>query len=268
MKLFTQLERKFGDYALPNVTLYLITLQGLTFFISQVRPEYLSMLVLTHDGLFAGQWWRLLTLLCMPPATHPVFLIFYLYIYFMIGTALEARWGAFRYNIFLLVGYLATVLVVLIPGAFVSNFYLMESIFLAFAWLYPDFEFLLFFILPIKVKWLGLIGWLFYAFAFITSDWTTNINGGWTAKAEIAAGSINFLLFFHADLADWIVTYNRRFKGRMVQAQAQEAKPPMHVCAECGVTDQSDRKMEFRYCPLCAGTPAYCINHIGNHKHR
>jgi hypothetical protein len=261
MRLFTRLERKFGDYAIPNVTLYLIVLQGMTFFISQVRPDYVSMLALTHSGIVAGQWWRLLTVLVMPPSGFAALFIFYLYTYFLVGTALEARWGAFRYNIFILIGYIATALVVLIPGSVITNFYLMESIFLAFAWLYPDFEFfLLVVILPIKVKWLGLVGWLFFLYAFITRDWT--------ARAEIAAGCLNFLLFFYADLADWIVTYNRRFKGRMIKARADEAKPPMHVCAECGVTDQSDRKMEFRYCPLCAGTPAYCINHIGNHRHR
>ncbi|MGD0462278.1 MAG: hypothetical protein ABSB74_07295 [Tepidisphaeraceae bacterium] len=260
MRLFAQLQRKLGPYAIPNVTLYLIAFQGFTFFISIVRPDYLSKLVLTHDGLFAGEWWRLLTLLIMPPLLHPVFLIFYLFIYFMIGTTLEARWGTFQYNIYILLGYLATVLVVLIPGAVVSNFYLMESIFLAFAWLYPDFEFLLFFILPVKVKWLGLLGWIFYIVAFL--------GGGWTTKAEVAAGSINFLLFFHSDLVHRILTSNRRFKGGMARARAQEAKPPMHVCAACGVTDQSDRKMEFRYCPLCTGTPAYCIDHIANHQHR
>jgi hypothetical protein len=260
MKLFTKLERKFGDYAIPNITLYLIAFQGFTFFISLTKPEYISKLVLSHDALFAGQWWRLLTLLVMPPPLHPVFLIFYLFIYYMIGTTLETRWGTFRYNIYILVGYIATALVVLIPGAVVSNVYLMESIFLAFAWLYPDFEFLIFFILPVKVKWLGLIGWIFYAYAFF--------DGNWITKAEVAAGSLNFLLFFHTDLIDWITTSNRRLKGRMIQARAQEPKPPMHVCAACGVTDQSDRKMEFRYCPLCTGTPAYCINHIENHQHR
>ncbi|MGD0540476.1 MAG: hypothetical protein ABSB33_03050 [Tepidisphaeraceae bacterium] len=260
MRLFAQLQRKLSPYAIPNVTLYLIALQGFTFFISIVRPEYISKLALTHEGLFAGEWWRLLTLLVMPPLMHPVFLIFYLFVYYMIGTALEAQWGSFRYNLYILVGYLATVLVVLIPAAVVSNFYLMESIFLAFAWLYPDFEFLLFFILPVKVKWLGLIGWIFYVVAFLGGDWTT--------KAEVAAGSINFLLFFYSDLAGWIRTSNRKFKSGMAQARAQEAKPPMHVCAACGVTDQSDRKMEFRYCPLCTGTPAYCINHIANHQHR
>ena len=84
----------------------------------------------------------------------------------------------------------------------------------------------------------------------------------------MAAGTLNFLFFFHADLWQWMRTSRRKFKGDMARAAANEPKPPMHVCAECGVTDQSDRKMEFRYCPLCTGTPAYCINHIHNHQHR
>ncbi|HEX4053646.1 MAG TPA: hypothetical protein VHX86_05225 [Tepidisphaeraceae bacterium] len=260
MKLINRLERRFGAYAIPNLTPYLILFQGFTFFISLTKPDYVMKLVLSHDQLFAGQWWRLLTLLIVPPPMHPVFIIFYLFIYYFIGTALEARWGAFRYDLYLLIGYVATVLVVLIPGAIVTNFYLMESVFLAFAWLYPDFEFLLFLILPVKVKWLALIGWAFYVWALLTGNWAT--------KAEVAAGAINFLLFFHSDLIDGIRSSRRRFKGGMAHAQARDAKPPMHVCAECGVTDQSDKKMEFRYCPLCTGTPAYCINHINNHKHR
>lgn len=260
MKLINRIERAFGDYAIPNLTLYLMLFQGFTFFISLARPDYVMKLVLSHDQFFAGQWWRLLTLLVVPPPMHPVFIIFYLFVYYFIGTALEARWGAFRYDLYFLIGYIATVLAVLIPGAVVSNFYLMESVFLAFAWLYPDFEFLLFLILPVKVKWLALIGWISYALAILMGDWTT--------RAEVAAGTINFLLFFHSDLIDWIRTSKRKFKGSMVQARARDANPPMHVCAVCGVTDQSDRKMEFRYCPLCTGTPAYCINHIQNHQHR
>jgi hypothetical protein len=261
MRLINRIERKFGDFAIPNVTLYLIVLQGLSLFMSQTREDFAQKLVLSHEGLLAGEWWRLLTLLFIPPAIYPPFVIFYLFMYYLIGTTLEARWGTFRYNLFILIGYIATVLVVLIPGAVVSNFYLMESIFLAFAWLYPDFEFfLLLFILPVKVKWLALIGWVYYAFAFLAGTWTT--------RAEVAAGAVNFLLFFHSDLIAWIRTSNRKFKSGMVQARAADAKPPMHVCAQCGVTDQTNRKMEFRYCPLCTGTPAYCIEHIHNHQHR
>jgi hypothetical protein len=260
MKFLNRLERKFGDYALPNVTVYLIVLQGLTYFLSMANHEYVNLLVLSHDRLFAGEWWRVLTLLFIPQDMNPLFFIFYLMILFMTGQALEAQWGVFRYNAYLLVGYIATVLVVLIPDAVVSNFFLMESIFLAFAWLYPDFEFLLFFFFPVKVKWLALLAWIMYLVAFLRGNWAT--------KAEVLAGSLNFALFFHSDLLQWIRTSNRKFKGNMARERARDEKPPMHVCAECGITDQTNRTMEFRYCPECTGTPAYCIEHIHNHKHR
>ena len=109
-------------------------------FITLAQPEYLGKLILTHDGLVAGQWWRVLTVLLMPPSTHPIFLILFLYFYFLVGNTLEGQWGTFQYNIYILIGYLATVLAAFIPRAIVTNFYLMESIFLAFAWLFPEFQ--------------------------------------------------------------------------------------------------------------------------------
>jgi hypothetical protein len=159
-----------------------------------------------------------------------------------------------------LIGYLATILSALIPGAIVTNFYLIESIFLAFAWLFPDFQILIFFILPVKVKWLGLVVWIWYAYTLLT--------GTWTDRAEVAAGTLNFVIFFHDDLLQWARTSQRKFARNIKQAPARDEMQPMHVCAVCGVTEMSDRKMEFRYCPLCTGTPAYCINHIANHVHK
>jgi len=260
MKLLNRLERKFGDYAIPNLTIYLIALQAFSWALSQARPDFYNLLVLTHVGLMKGEVWRLLTILFIPPRTNLLFLAMILYFFFMIGTMLESQWGTFQYNLYFLIGYLATILVAFIPEATVSGVYLIESIFLAFAWLFPEFQILLFFILPVKMKWLGLAAWIGYLIAFIM--------GEWPVRAEVAAGTLNFLIFFHDDLWQWMRTSRRKFKGNMARAQANEPKPPMHVCAQCGVTDQSDRKMEFRYCPLCTGTPAYCINHIQNHQHR
>jgi hypothetical protein len=260
MKLLNRLERKFGDFAIENLTIYLVVLQAFTWFLLQARPELLFKLVLTHNGLMAGEVWRLLTVLLIPPNMNLLFLFFFLYFFFMIGNVLETQWGTFRYNIYILVGYLATITAALVPGAVVTGSYLMESIFLAFAWLFPEFQILIFFILPVKVKWLGLATWIWFAYAFVTGQ-------PWV-RAEVAAGAFNFVLFFHDDLSQWAKTSRRKFKGDMARATASEAKPPMHVCAECGVTDQSDRQMEFRYCPQCTGTPAYCINHIQTHRHR
>lgn len=260
MKLLNRLERKFGVFAIPNLTIYLLALQCFTWALAQKRHDFFLMLLLTHDGLMRGELWRLLTLLFIPPTDNLLFLALFLYFFFMIGTTMERQWGTFRYNIYILIGYIATIFVALIPGAVVTGFYLMESIFLAFAWLYPELEILIFFIIPAKVKWLGLVAWIWYLYAFLT--------GGWAVKAEVAAGAVNFLVFFHDDLWQWFRTSRRKFKGQLARTRDADEKPPMHVCALCGVTDQSDRKMEFRYCPQCTGTPAYCINHIHAHQHR
>jgi hypothetical protein len=264
MKLLNRLERKFGDYAIPHLTVVLILFQSFTYVISLVHPEYVTRLILTHDAFFAGEWWRLFTVLFIPPSTSQEFLIwflFWMYMFFLYGNTLESQWGTFRYNLYILVGYLLTILAALIPRAIVSNIYLMGSIFLAFAWLFPDFQLLLFFFLPVKIKWLALLTWIMYAFAFLA--------GEWPVKAEVAAGVANFVIFFHADLWQYLRTRQRKFKGDMTRAAAtRDASEPLHVCAVCGVTDKSDRKMEFRYCPQCTGTPAYCINHIHNHTHR
>jgi hypothetical protein len=184
----------------------------------------------------------------------------FLYAYYIMGTSLESRWGTFRYNLYFLCAYLLTILTALIPGATVTNLYMMGSVPLAFAWLYPDSVWLLYMVFPVKAKWLALLACVGYLVAFLS--------GGWDIKAEVAAGLVNFLLFFHAELWQWMRTSKRKMNSSMARARAQAPHPPLHVCAACGVTDQSDRKMEFRYCPQCAGTPCYCINHINDHKHR
>jgi hypothetical protein len=262
MKLINKLERKFGNLVIPNLTLFLIFAQACTLLYSLTpgHEEFAKNLSLNHDAVFAGEWWRIFSFVIMPALTSPAFLIFFLMFYFLMGTALEREWGEFKYNLFFLTGYLATVLTVLIPGADVSNFYLMESIFLAFAWLYPNYRILLFFILPVEVKWVAAFVWITYVIQLARGDWGT--------KAAVLAGIFNFVLFFHADLLDWARTSRRKFNRLATQTPPRDPGQPMHVCAECGVSDLSDRKMEFRYCPQCKGTPAYCINHIQTHQHR
>ena len=169
----------------------------------------------------------MLTVLFVPPATGPEFLIFFLFwmqLLFIYGTSLENQWGTFRYNLYVLTGYLLTVLAALIPDAVVTNTYLMGSIFLAFAWLYPEFTILLFFILPVKVKWLGLATWILYGIAFVAGRWAT--------KAEIAAGEANFVLFFHADLWQSLRTSQRKFKGQMAQTAARERGISRCTCVQ------------------------------------
>jgi hypothetical protein len=134
---------------------------------------------------------------------------------------------------------------------------LQGSVFLAFAYLFPNFEILLFFILPVKVKWLGLIQWISYGYLLIFGDWMTRL--------MTLASIFNFILFF------WHEIYLRMKSGRrrMVQqvAKIKTANVPRHTCSVCGVTDIIDPKMSFRYCSKCDGSLCYCANHIANHEH-
>jgi hypothetical protein len=206
-----------------------------------------------------GEVWRLVTFLFIPPLTiNPVFVFFGFYFLYLMGTALESYWGSFRFNVYLLIGWLATVAVSFVtPMEPASNAYLLGSIFLAFAFLYPDYQILLFFVLPVKVKWIALLTWVMYAYKLIA--------GPWSSRLEVVAAVLNFGVFF-GHTVYLRVKYGARKAGARAK-KAVVAEAPFHVCAKCGVTDKTNPKMEFRYCPECDGTPGYCIDHINDHEH-
>ena len=259
MNWLGRIERKFRWLAIPNVTLPLIVLQSLAWFLMQARPDLAEQLILSRSDLLAGQWWRLITFIFLPPNTNALFLFFAFYLFYLMGTALEVQWGAFRYNLFLLIAYLATIAsVFIVPEGIATNGYIGGSVFLAFAYLFPDFQILLFFILPIKVKWIALFTWCLYVFQFATGDWLQRL--------LILASVLNFILFFGFDILQTIKLGRRRMAKRMESVAVQDQA--INCCAICGKTEKSDPKMEFRYCPLCAGTPCYCMPHMTDHQHR
>ena len=259
MRLLDRLERRFGRYALPNLTIYLIAGQTIFYVLFLSGKLDRSQIYLAADLLLAGQWWRLATFLCDPPLSNPFFAFFAWYLFYLMGSALEEHWGAFRYNVFLLIGYLMTVAVsFLIPGYAVSNAYLGGSVFLAFAFLYPDFEILIFFVLPVRIKWLALLTWLYYGFTMLV--------GGWHSRLLILASVSNFLLFFARDIVVEL-KYGKRQMARQVRQTARREDEPFHRCTVCGITDRSHPQMDFRYCPECADQRGYCQEHIGNHEH-
>jgi hypothetical protein len=259
MDWLSRLERKFKKLAIPNVTLPLIVLQSLAWLLMQAQPELAQKLILARSLVLDGEWWRLITFVLLPPDTNALFLFFALYLFYLMGTALEANWGAFRYNLFLLIAYLASIASVFIaPDGIATDAYIGGSVFLAFAYLFPDFEILLFFILPIKVKWIALFTWGLYLFQFATGDWLE--------RFLILASILNFILFFGAEIFKRLRTGRRRMAKKM--AAVASADDAINRCAICGKTEKSDPKMEFRYCPLCAGTPCYCMPHMKDHVHR
>ena len=93
-----------------------------------------------------------------------------------------------------------------------TNRYLNLSLFFSFAILYPDAQILLYFVLPIRAKWLALLNGAIYVYEFI--------NNPWPIRAAIIASLLNLLLFFGDDILNQIrlaiQQYRRRqaFKNR------------------------------------------------------
>ncbi|PTU33159.1 rhomboid family intramembrane serine protease [Stenotrophobium rhamnosiphilum] len=259
MKISKQTERKLERFAIKDLTLYLVGGQGLALLLGLTMPGFIDYMLLIPQAVMSGQWWRLFSFVLTPPSGTPLFAAFALYLLFFMGRSLENQWGTLRYNLFVLIGYLMTIAVAfLIPYGVASNNYITGSIFLAFAFLFPNFEIMLFFVLPVKIKWLALLTWIFYAFSFFTGDWLTRL--------LILAAVSNFFVFFGKD-----IYYNARHGHRKIKNQAREIATrdqPRHVCTVCGITDKTNREMDFRYCTKCDPPVAYCMSHLNTHEHK
>jgi hypothetical protein len=259
LKLLDSLERKLGRFAVSNVTLYLVVGQTVLYVMQAVGASAVgSKAALIPALVLKGEVWRLFTFIFQPPASSPIFIFFALYFFYMMGTALEHYWGAFRYNVFLLIGYAATVAVsFLTPGSPASVTFIGGSVFLAFAAVNPEFQILLFFILPVRIKWLALLTWIGYGYTVLT--------GSWSSRFLIAASLLNFFIFFGRDILFRMKSGKARME-RAAKAMAEKDRP-MHTCVVCGATDKSHPEKSFRYCGECAGTACYCMEHLAGHAH-
>jgi hypothetical protein len=262
MSLLDKLERTFGRFAIPNLPLVIVIGQVFVLATSMFNLIDPLKLILVPAWVLEGDWWRIFSFIFFiqvpKSALGFVFTAFGWYLFFLMGNALEQHWGVFRFNVFLFISYAFTVgLSFVTPGAPVTNLFILGSVFLAFAYLNPDFEMLLFFVLPVKIKWLALITWVLYAVQFFRGDLAI--------KLQIGASILSYLLFFGPD-----IFLSRRFRANRARQAAQRAKDeeaPRHVCHVCGKTDKSHPQLDFRYCSKCAGDQCYCPEHIQNHAH-
>lgn len=269
MKWLDKLERKFGKYYIPNLMLKIIMLSAVVYFITFyiLRDyNYINGLTLNRDRILHGEVWRLFTFVFIPPLSGGLFwVILSLYFDYLAGVNLEHEWGEFKFNVYFLFGMIGTIILSFITGQSATGAYVTTSIFLAFAKLFPDFTVLLFFIIPVKMKWMGYLTWAGIIFNFAIALAVGSISSALLLLVPL----INYFLFFgvgnyrNAKLRTSSkirkMEYNKAFK--------EEEKPYRHKCAVCGITDADDKNMLFRYCSKCNGDYAYCEKHIKDHEH-
>ncbi len=283
MSWLDKMERKFGRYAVDNLMYYIIILYGIGFAIQWIAPAfYYNYLSLNAEAVLHGQVWRIVTFIIQPPSSSPLFLLITLYFYYMIGISLERSWGAFRFNIYFFGGMLLHVLGALIVYFLtgislpVGTGYLNWSLFFAYAALNPNVEFLMFFMIPIKAKWLALLDGIYFGYAVLQA-FLPAYGGGplgilYRANALAAVVSLlNFFIFFLASRNMMPYTpkemkRRREFKKK-IRPVNHYADGAVHRCAVCGRTENDGPGLEFRYCSKCNGDYEYCQDHLFTHTH-
>lgn len=306
-----KMERKFGKYAIHNLSLYLIVGYVIGYVVSLASPALYNYLTFDPYAILHGQIWRIITwVLTLPGSDNILFMAIMLFFYYSIGNSLENTWGAFRYNVYIFSGMLFTVIggillyIVLIIiynttgnlsflgdfgiqysllagaesdvigyligqciGVCVSTYYINMSIFLAFAVTYPDMQVMLYFLIPLKVKWLGFLYGAFLIYDALTT--------GWGNRVMIIVSLLNFLIFFfmtrdYNRVSPKEIGRRREYRKKVYQAQQNSAyeNGARHKCAICGRTELDDPNLIFRYCSKCTGGKEYCQEHLFTHEHR
>lgn len=277
MKFINKLERKFGKYAIPNLMYYIIILYGIGFVINMVNPLiYINFLSLNAKAILHGQIWRIITFMMQPPSNSIIFVVFALYLYYMIGTNLERAWGAFRFNLYFFTGILGHVLGAILVyfttyiATGVGQVYLLDttylnfSLFFAFAAVYPNVQFLIYFIIPVKVKYLAYINGGFFFLTIITAI----TNKDWATVLAVTISLLNFAIYFFTTRNYRNISPRELHRKKVYQQQVKQPQNiTKHKCAICGRTEENDENLEFRFCSRCDGNYEYCQDHLFTHEH-
>ena len=288
MKWIDKLERRFGRFAIPNLTLYIVICYVIGYLLRTVMPSVMNYLSLDMAYIFRGQIWRLVTWVLFPPSGGNVFLfaLAVVFFYYPIGTSLERTWGSFRYTLYIFSGLLFTVLAALllylftgnvvmyngfmtrIPGSIFTTYYISLSIFLAYALSYPDMSIYLWFVIPIKMRWMAIV----YG-AIVIYDVVNYVRSGlWFLAIPLLASLLNFVIYYLSmkDISRFRpdqVQRRREFRKAMEPQSRSAGQISKHKCAVCGRTELDNPNLEFRFCSRCKGNYEYCNEHLFTHEH-
>lgn len=229
MNVLNKLERKFGRFSIENLMLYIVIGTAVVFGFWYLFPDIPLMQYLTFDrnAIFGGQVWRIISFVLIPESKDPISMIFWLYLYWFIGSSLESYWGAFKFNVFYFSGVIFAIIAGLITG-YGTVHYLNLSLFLAMAVIAPNMELRLFYILPVKMKWLAWIdvALLIYSFIPVSAlslaiqakfSFASTMSLLWQfndIRLAILVSLLNFFLFFGGDFLRKIFD---KFKYRKVR---------------------------------------------------
>lgn len=306
--MLNKLERKYGKYAIRNLMKYVVMLYILGFFVYLISATrgvdiYSLYLGFDIDAILRGQVWRIVTFLIQPLDSNIFFMLIAVYLYYMIGTSLERVWGSFRFNVFyfsgVLFNILASILIYIVLLVWsggqlhftypISLHYINLSMFLAFATIYSDVQLLLFFIIPIKIKYISYFYVIIEVYEVVYSFMHSGMMIGICNLILLVVSLLNFLIFFVGMLKrtgrtpaqarrrrQFTKSYNNpdysaynayNKNAARGESRRQGTVITRHKCAVCGRTELDGDDLEFRFCSKCDGNYEYCMEHLYTHTH-
>lgn len=299
MNFIDKLEQKFGRFGIPNLMRYVIGANVIGLFLSLLGGVtgfnlYYNYLSLDVYQILHGQIWRLVTFVFYPSGfggssflSELIWFAIWIWVYYSIGTALEQYWGTFRFTLFYLGGVVFVILTAFVyyfvnalffPAEYMQPIsyygqagitleYLNQSLFLAFALANPNAQFLIYFVIPVKAKWLSIFYFVMDGYFIISGI----LNQNYIIVALIVGSLVNlglFFLFSHGKpgARGMYRNHKRKTEYRRKMSQAQQTGP-IHRCAICGRTELDAPHLDFRFCSKCEGNYEYCSEHLFTHEH-
>ena len=271
--------RKHPNFGIPHLMKYLTIANLVMWVVNMVNYRVLGYMAFNPYMILHGQVWRLISFIFIPPSSGILAIISF-YFYYLIGNTLEASWGTAKFSLYFFTGVILSIICGFVLYFFRINIslnahYIYLSLFFSFAALYPDMQVLLFFIIPIKMKWLAIVDAVYFVMGIISLPFPANL------VPVIAV--MNFAIFCFDDL---LYTFGirknngRRFSSGRAGAKTinfkkeaervrreQASNLYTHKCSVCGRTDTDYPDLEFRFCSKCAGYHCFCQDHINNHIH-
>lgn len=292
MNWMDKLERKWGRHAIPNLSRFFVIAIVIGYLVSLVAPGLMLYMDFSVADILHGQIWRLVTWIFMPSTSLDIFGILFLFCVLMWGSSLESMLGTFRMNLFLwgsvilcdIAGFLFYFVSWAAVGqgfpVYLTTYYILLSMLMALAMCMPEGEVRLYFVLPIKMKWM-LVFELVYLLYQVVKIFTIYISQykqygigigilfSFMACIQMIVPVLNMFLFFWASKNH--VTRKQKKRQKEFRSQFSEPRPgsgiAKHKCAICGRTEVTDPQMQFRYCSKCHGNLEYCEEHLFTHRH-
>jgi membrane associated rhomboid family serine protease len=258
-RLLARLERRFGGYAIPNLTALIVGGMALVFVIAKMRPPIIELLVLDVGAVKRGQVWRLVTYLFLPTTDSVLWIFFALSFVWYVGSTLENHWGSFRFNLFYLLGCGGTTLAACLTGHGETNIWLNFSLMLAFGTLFPEEQFYLF-VIPVKAKWYAVFDAAYLAYSMAT--------GETAERAAILAALSGYFVFCGPALIALLrgrQLATRQAARRAAAAPVEPAVAVSRVCAICGASEDDGADIRVCSCAKCEGPRNLCLQHARNH---